>query len=458
MLAKKKTYDYYLKLLEENKGKFSLQELIKLRLEIKASGLTEKEKRSLIARIGNWEKELIPEEKKLGKEEAKIRLEKLRQKRLIDKELHKYLSDYLLSYAPEMVYASGRTYRASVVPIITRFIEFIARRENKQLGVKDLDDTVLSQTDITAYLVSVSDKPAERNKHRKILMTFRKWLYDSPARVRLPFYPERKEEKPMKETVDSRKGYVLKPDEIEKILVATKGIRAPANEYYEIYFRLLLTSGLRPDAGLVYKVEDIMGGVPVKGCMGYDFVQVECFSRIRQMKRLRGEWIHGKRPSDYIYLPMELRDMIDEYVRRHNLDEKDYLIPVKLGSAEEELGRLRERLNMPDLSLYCFRNTWASVVYVVSGYNVGVVEELGGWRESGTVLKHYKTTIEVEWAAEIFQKYKIYIPEEYEEAVKASLAGIKGMTDEEEERSIRALEEKIEFLITELEKLKRERK
>jgi len=452
----KKTYDYYLKLLEERKGKFSLQELIKLRLEIEASGLTTKEKKSLIdARIAKWEKEIIPEDKKLGKEEAKIRLEKLRRRRLIDRELHKYLTDYLLTYAPEMVYGSGYTYRTYVVPIITRFIEFIAKREGKQLGVKDLDDTVLSQTDLTAYLVSVSDKPAERNKHRKILMTFRKWLYDSPARVRLPFYPERKEEKPMKETVDSRKGYALKPEEIEKILAATKGIRAPANEYYEIYFRLLLAAGLRPDAGLVYRVEDIMGGVPVKGSMGYDFVQVECFTRIREMKRLRGEWIHGKRPPDYIYLPIELRDMIDEYVQRHNLDEGDYLIPVKIGSAEEELGRLRKRLNMPDLSLYCFRNTWASVVYVVSGYNVGVVEELGGWRESGTVLKHYKTTIKVEWAAEIFQKYKIYIPEEYEGAVKATLAGIKGMTDEEEERSIRALEEKIEFLMKEMEKLKR---
>jgi len=455
MAAKKKTYEYYKELIEARKDEFTLQELIKLKLEIEASGLTASEKKSLIdARIAVLLKKQASD-KEIGKEEAKIRLEKLRRKRLIDRELYKYLSDYLLVDAPERIYASGVTYRRYVVPILLRFIEFIANREGKVLGVRDLDDTVLSRTDITAYLVSVSPSESERNKHRKILMTFRKWLYDSPARVRLPYYEERKEEKPMYETIAARKGELLTLEEIEKVLAAVRALKAPANEYYEIYFRLLLASGLRPDMGLAFRIEDIMGGVPVKGCMGYDFTQVECFNRIRQMKRLRGEWIHKKRPPDYIYLPMDLREMIDEYVRRHNLDEKDKLVPVSYSSVKDEIVRLRGRLNIPDLTLYCFRNTWVSVIYVVSGYNVGVVEELGGWRESGTVLKHYKEKMKVEQAAEIFQKYKLYIPEEYEGAVKSALAGVKGMTDEEEERSIRALEKKIEFLMKEMEKLKR---
>jgi len=459
----KKSFKDYRKLIESKKDILSLGELIKLKLEIRESRLTETEKKSLIdGRISI----LILEQgtrKEAGRKEAEVRLAGLLKGKAINKELHKVLSDYLCIEAPETLYGSGVTYQRYVVPIIIKFIEFLSKREKKTLRVKDLDDTVISKTDITAYLVSVSKEEEERNKHRKILMTFRDWLFNTPYRVRLPYIESRKEEKPMQTTITRRKGRLLTLDEIEKILSAIKSIKAPSNEYYEIYYRLMLTSGLRPDHALVHRVEDVMGGEPITGCLGYGFVAIPTFEAVKKMKKQRGEWIHKKRPSDYIYIPLELRDFIDGYISKYKLDEKAKLIPVTYNSAKNEIDRLRKRLNISDLTLYCFRNTWVSVIYVLSGYNTDIVEELGGWRESKTILKHYKSTMKIDKAAAIFKKYKMYIPDEYEPAVKASLSGIEGMTDMEEEESIRNLEDtvkaqnkQIAWLVEEMKKLKKE--
>ncbi|GAH28272.1 unnamed protein product, partial [marine sediment metagenome] len=194
----------------------------------------------------------------------------------------------------------------------------------------------------------------------------------------------------------------------------------------------------------------------------YEFITIPTFEAVKKMKKERGEWIYKKRPPGYIYIPLELRDFIDGYISKYKLDEKAKLIPVTYNSVRTEINRLRERLNIPDLTLYCFRNTWVSVIYAMSGFNADVVEELGGWRETKTILKHYKSKMTIDKAAAIFQKFKMYIPDEYEPMVKATLSGIEGMTDVEEEKSIRSLEdtvktqtEQIAWLIAEMKRLKK---
>ena len=117
-----------------------------------------------------------------------------------------------------------------------------------------------------------------------------------------------------------------------------------------------------------------------------------------------------------------------------------HICNVPHSSQKDKIHRVRSITGI-DFNRYDLRETWASVVYNASGYDLKLVKDLGGWATANIPIQVYIATMSPEEAVKIAKKYKIFLPK----SVKSAVDKIeKGITP------------KIESLVEEIKRLKEE--
>ncbi len=452
----RKDYEYYRQLLRERGEELSVEELLNLKYEISTAGFTKSQVSSLISGYLGALLTNLTNYKDRGVTEAGMAIGRFVKANKIDEDLAMLLSDYLTVEAPTNIYGSGATFSRYVVPGFISFIEFLYERKRKKLTVSSLSAKELSKTEITMFLLSKSGKEKTRETYRKILNKFRGWLDEVFAEQGLPLraftrVKPREESKALEVAIESRHGRVLTAKEINTVLGTVRGMKYPANETYSIFFRLMTVTGLRPVHTLVLTPTDIETAVvtDTDDALGRMFYKIRFWDLVKKAKEAEKGWIHGKLPPDYIYLPTSLMKLIEEYIVQQDISAHESIISISLNTIENAIkggGRtvgLRKKTGITDLTPTCFRDTWASVIYVCSGAQSEAVMEAGGWRESKTVLKHYRTHIMPLQALTLLKEFEIRLPPAYGDAVKTIEAGMKPKTELEQQRELNAVEDTI---------------
>jgi len=432
----KEDYVYFLRIIEKKGESMSLEELLKLKHRVEAAEeLSETEKRSLYdGRIGVLITGITERNYfERGRKEAEIIIERMFTEGKIDIELRTLLSDYLLVAAPSTrtikgLYRSGQSYSRYVVPHLLEFIDYLHSRTGKTLGLSSLDIANVKQPTLTSFLNTVSKSASTQDGYRKILMRFRRWVHDNyPDKIHIfPPMEEIAEKKTVRQALEARHGKVLTEEEIKEVLYAVKHMKAPANEYYPIYVHLLLQCGLRPIHALMVRVEDVYGAEIAHDVFDRVFYEIVFEERVRIEKIKIEDRVRGKLPPTVLRLSPELKDSIEKYVVRNNLSDTDLLIPVKSNTIKNKFADIRKKGEIAGLTSTCFRDTWASVIYCsTGGITTEIVKELGGWRESKTVLDYYKnleladgTTMTPSRAVGYLKEFYIYFPPAYKEHIE----------------------------------------
>jgi len=95
---------------------------------------------------------------------------------------------------------------------------------------------------------------------------------------------------------------------------------------------------------------------------------------------------------------------------------------------------------------YDLRETWASVIYNASGYDLKLVKDLGGWATANIPIEVYVATMSPEEAVRIARKYEIFLPKSTKSAVDKIEKGIRPEVEALMEE-VRRLKEKLRELL-----------
>ena len=452
-------YEEYLKWIERAE---SVEELTEIKERVrKDPELTEAQRDTLIKLyIGRKLKE-ISRYREIYEAEAARRIEELP----VTDELRAVLESYLLVVAPER-YTAVYTLRRYVLPYITEFIEFLAKRRGRAIDVDDLDISKLKGADIQLFL---SRKTKSKHMQRYIynyINVFGKWLEEEGYVQKFPKIKIVIPKAPPEVRAERKLGKPRRLEELDRIfsVVSMPMPKVPRERLpiYRYFFKFLLQTGLRPAHALLFKVGDFSEENVewVEDVWGRMFVKLPSFRIVEREKKERGEIITKKVPAPYVFISESLYNEIFSYcVEEMGWDYDDYICPIPLNTLQKRAMFVAEATGIKDFSLYDFRDTWASVIYNCSGYDVSLIVEMGGWSSSQIPVDIYARTMRPSEAIEIARRYEIFLPVTIREKVEAIEAGKKiTITAEDLERRDKLIQElmkKVEELRKELERLKR---
>jgi len=374
--------------------------------------------------------------------EARSRLEALP----VEDDLRDVLESYLTVVAPER-YSSITTLRKNVLPWITEFIEFLAKRRKRKLTLDDLDLTRLKGADIQMFLSRKSKSKSVQRTVYSFISVFGKWLEDEGYVQKFPKVKIVIPKAPPEVRAERKIGKPRTLAELDRIfdVVAMPSPKVPRERIpiFKYFYKLLLQTGLRPAHALMFKLGDFSEENVewVEDVWGRPFVKLPSFRIVEREKSERGEIITKKIPAPYVFVSESLYNEIYSYcIEELGLDYDDYICPIPMRTLQRRAQLIAEMTGIKDFSMYDFRDTWASVIYNCSGYDVSLIVEMGGWSSSQIPVDIYARTMKPSEALEIARKYEIFLPETIREKVEAIEAGKKvTITVEDIERRDRLL-------------------
>jgi len=451
---------YYLTRIEEAT---SAEELLELKKAIKSDpDLLPGDVRVLISIHLMPKLKKVATHKEIYMAEAMDKLEKLEG--IVDSELYEVLEGYLLSYAPEH-YRSIETLRKRILRYIPAFIEYVHKLRKKVISLEDLDKDKLKTFHVEKFINTFSEKEHERYYLATCLNAFGKWLEENfrgfafprvkkkrPKKKELPsFLIEELKESREKATVflrRARKGVPRNLNELDRIFSAidyvSERLEPMRREQFRIYFRLLLQTGLRPEHALAFRVEDFLEEniSLIEDVWGRKFVMVaigKALERDREAMGLSASDI--KQVPEVTFVSKSLYDRIQKFIGEFDLEYDHPICNIPHSTQKDKIVRIRKITGI-EFNRYDLRETWASVIYNASGYDVKLVKDLGGWATANIPIQVYIATMSPEEAVEIAKKYQIFLPKSHKSAVEKIERRISPVVEALREK-IRELEEKL---------------
>lgn len=421
--------------------------------------LTESQKSTLLSiHIGRKQKE-IASELEIYLAQVRAVLENLP----VTDELREVLDDYLTIFVPNK-YTAISTMKKKVLPYIADLMVFLSKRFRRKVDVTDLDISVLKSTILLKYITTRSKSVDVQSAIKTYISVFGKWLESEGYVTKFPrvviTVPKKSPEKKAEKKMGQPRNYAELSAVFSLLTRAT--LRVPEDEVaiYQNFFRLLLASGMRPSHALMLRFMDFTKDNVewVEDAFGRAFIKVASFKAVEREKELRGEKVTKKAPPDYIYISEGLYDSIYNYAIDHDWELDYYICPISLRSLQNKATRIARLARIPRFSLYDFRDTWASVLYNASGYNISIIVELGGWSSAHIPADVYIKSMSPPEAVMIAEQYEIYLPPAIEEAVKAAKEGVIPMAAmEQQAKTIEQMREMIRELTERLSRLEKER-
>jgi len=381
----------------------------------------------------------------------------------VDDELRDILLEYFLVIA-KMNYHAISSLRKRVLPDISLFIEFLAKKKGATLTVDDLDLSKLKSHTIINYLKSRTKSLEVQRVINSFISVFGRWLDHEGYITKFAYVKIPKPDTPPTKKRELELGTPRKLEEIDKLFsvidVPTPRVPKERLPMYRFFAKLLLISGLRPKHLLFFKVGDLESNEIASDCFGNEYVVLPSYDIVKREKEALGEMIKKKKPAPYMYVHKSLHAELQSYCLDKGWDYDDPLIPVPLRSLENRMVTVRKMTSIKDFTWYDLRNTWASVIYnATAPKGATALVELGGWSSSEIAVDVYVKAMDSLEAVEMAQKYHIFIPPVYKRQIERILKGKKiEVTPEEIEKreaELAELRKMVSDLAKEIEELKK---
>lgn len=444
-------YKIYLKKVFEAT---TLPELRTLAEEIRTNPkLSEGERHHLLTVIGKREKEIAePWDAFVVDVEAKAEVLPATPA------LKEAFTNFMLYYMP-MRSKSLRYLREDTLRDITKFIEWYSKILGRDVDITDFDASRLSIDIVSRYLMERAmdffrrtGKRMSPETQRKIwsrLYTFGYYLNKSYRQFVREFLgkkdvPIEKPIEPKSVKTERSLGRLLGLDQLRKIREAlniyVKGIATWKAILYKHYFRLLISTGIRPEHAGCLRFVDLTDVNWVTDALDREFAEIKMFEAVRREKESRGESIHLKYPPEFIYISKGFYEDLVEFWNQMNWPEDAKIFKGDTDSYYKQIAKLSAYTGIPKLTRYSFRHTWATVVYQATNHDVHLVEKLGGWSpgsaRSSIPFEHYVKIMSEREALQIVEEFDVYIPAKKRDIVQALRQAFKLAKPEEVPRMV----------------------
>lgn len=357
-------------------------------------------------------------------------------------------------------YKSAQSYKWAVI-IPPTFIQWLSETRGKEITFADLEPPSISPEDATYFAIDYSSSEAVQAQVRAALIKFGKFI---TARYFVTKYPfgDLKVAMPI-----SRRTIVYNDERLNEFFnIITMG----APEYYTLFWRLLLQTGLRPLHAHSITCADIQSDIPNEDALGRQFYPIFIYDVLTREKRKVKETVFKKLPPEVTFISESLKNDIAAWCRKNNLPSDGYIFKdfFDLEAATTFIERRRKspkiahllKHNPKEYIQYGLRHTWSSVLYGVTK-DVGDLIDLGGWGAAGIPLQHYRVSMRSIEALNIAEKWHIYIPPDKKDEVEALKRGTADVEVPSAPVTVEAVDE-LKMLLTTLqtqlqdEKLQRE--
>ena len=365
---------------------------------------------------------------KIKEDYYKIMSEAIRTSLNADAKVKAALLKYLMPYSFEE-YKSFQTYKwAAILP--PTFIQWLSEARKKEITLIDLDPPNISADDAAMFAREYSTSEFVRAQVRSYLVGFGKYLDYRGLTSKNPF-GGLKVRMPR-----SRRVILYNNDELNEFFNI---VLFGAEPYTSLFFRMVLQTGLRPLHAFYLTYGDIQAK-PQKDALDRTFYPIESRQILEREKRKIGESVGKKFPPDFSYISEKLRNDMIKWCELNKLSSSGYLFKdfITMDAYDMYLRRRRESPKIAALLktkqkyiLYGLRHTWASIIYAVTGADVGAVMDLGGWADDTTVLKVYRNSMDEQEAFKIAKNWEIYLPPKLKSQIQRIQSGV-----EEKEKPI----------------------
>lgn len=381
--------------------------------------------------------------------------------------------DYFLKYAKACNH-SVTTLRKNVLGWIAPFIEFVARKKGRTLTIKDFEKKKLSSRDITNFFEERKWAKSTRISAKCFIHTFGDCLVDYVECI--DAFPKVKKliVTEIEDTPVGKRREPGKPRTFEELntiipllTAGTPKIATWRLPLFRFFALLEICSGARPgQLILALRFKDLESGSTSTDIKGDEYIEVAFGEALKREKILKEEEITSKVVSKIIYVPVELVQKILTYRDEMGWSSDNRIFPGKRDgtgvfperSMQTRMTTVGKMAEIPDLTRYDFRHTWASVLFIIAGgmeYGVSIVCERGGWTSTAVPKSVYMKVFTVPTKAlKIVDEYKIYIYPELNEHYEAIKGGIPKFSPEE----IAEILKTQKIIIKRIEELEGERK
>lgn len=365
----------------------------------------------------------------------KIMAEAVRNAVNADDKVKEILLRYIRTHAFEQ-YKSASTYRWAV-KAAPMFIQWLAETRKKMITLKDLSPPKLSDDDAnefakeyagtvpTGYKTKPKKSEYVKAQIRSYLINFGRYLEARgyPDITKYPFTGLKiKMPRPKRVIVYSN-------DELKEFYDT---VLFGSEPYIKLFLKLIIQTGMRPLHGYYITCGDI-GYKPFKDALDRTYYQIAARQILERDKMKIGEEVGKKFPPDFIYISESLRNEIINWCKTNKLSDTGYIFKdfIELGSIDQHIRKRRKNPKIKALLksrqkyiMTGLRHTWASVIYSVTGADIGELLDLGGWVEDATVLKVYRQSLDEREAFKIAKNWEIYLPPDKKTTIERIQAGV----------------------------------
>lgn len=365
-----------------------------------------------------------------------------------DPELKTALINFLTNGLDE--YNSLTGYKNGIIPPV-QFIQWLSKSKGKKITLQDLEPPNLTVDEAKSFIRENSTGESGQAILRSSLKGFTKYLVTRYKLTRNPFV-----ELKINPTKSKRK-IVFNLEQLDEFYNI---VMFGAKTIYQIYWKVLLQTGLRPSHAHILKFSDIDRNRPREDAIGRQFYPVYALKALSREKKKKGEIILKKNPPEIAYLSQDLVDEIIKWQTENGKSPDAYIfkddfayVALKsfiLRNRESQKVKTRLKYSADEYMPYGLRDSWASTLYNISK-NLKDLSNLGGWDEEATALNYYVNAFRATEALDIAKRWGIFIPPERADEVKMIEKMKEGtQPDIRRDEVIETMKQQIQTLMTQI--------